>query len=873
MPLSAGEKMGPYEIVAPIGAGGMGEVYQARDTRLGREVAIKVSAERFSERFEREAKAIASLNHPNICTLYDVGPNYLVMELVEGPTLADELKNGPLALEEALGIARQIADALEAAHEKGVVHRDLKPGNIKIKPDGTVKVLDFGLAKMGNTPAVHSDNSPTISMAMTEAGMILGTASYMAPEQAKGRPADRRADVYAFGVVLYEMLTGARLHGGESAAEVLASVIKEEPKLENAPAPVRRLLRRCLEKDPQKRLRHIGDVMALVDEAPASATVAASAAVAVPRGGRVWPVVAAVATGAALVLAGLYFRPKPAAPAEITRFDIVQTNDVAFSDSFAISPDGRKLAFVGAGAGRSPQIWIRSFDSVEARPLTAEGVNGVAFWSPDSRYLVFSIPGKLQKIDTSGGPPQTLCDVTAPVLGGFWTRDGRIVFGINAASPLLQVSAAGGAATPMATPADKENAHAFPVLLPDGHHFVYWALGGQSAGVYLGSLDATPGEAGLKKLLPDSSVVAFAPASESSAGNGSLVFRRNGTLMTQLFDTKRLEMAGQAVPVVERVAAFSVSNTGVLVYRAGGAQTFHLAWFDRQGKPLENAGDTDVLPTPAPSLSPDGKRAAYSRNDSQSGNTDIWLYDLARGVPTRFTFDLAIDAGPVWSPDGTKIVFARGPVSNTADIYQKASDMSGSEQLVLKGGGLPLSWSHDGRFLLYQTAMNPKMRLDVWVLPMTGAGERKPWPFANTEFNERGPRFSPDGRFVSYISDESGRSEVYVRPFDPSVTTGSAAGGAKYQVSKDGGDGAHWRGDGKEILYMAPGGTVMSVDVTTTPVFQILGVPKPLFKSAAVAQFWDLTPDGKRLLVPVPLGVISAAPYRVTLNWTAARER
>jgi hypothetical protein len=386
----------------------------------------------------------------------------------------------------------------------------------------------------------------------------------------------------------------------------------------------------------------------------------------------------------------------------------------------------------------------------------------------------------------------------------------------------------------------------------------------------LGSLDGKAGEAGAKKLLPDGSSVAFAPAPESSGGSGYLLFRRNGTLMTQPLDAKRLEMAGQAVPVAERVATFSVSDTGILVYRTGGAQSFHLSWYDRQGKQLESAGDTDVLPTPAPSLSPDGKRAAFSRNDPQSGNTDIWLYDLARGVPTRFTFDPAQDVAPVWSPDGSKIVFVRGGNSNTGDLYLKASDMSGSEQMLLKAGGLPLSWSRDGRFLLYQTTANPKTRTDVWVLPMTGAGERKPWPFANTEFNERGSRFSPDGRFVSYVSDESGRSEIYVRPFDPSVTSGSAAGGAKYQVSKDGGDGAHWRGDGKEILYMAPGGTVMSVDVTTTPVFQILGVPKPLFKSAAVAQFWDLAPDGKRFLVPVPLGAISAAPYQVTLNWTAA---
>ena len=511
-------------------------------------------------------------------------------------------------------------------------------------------------------------------------------------------------------------------------------------------------------------------------------------------------------------------------------------------------------------------------DSVDARPLPGtEGVAGIPFWSPDSRYLAFMSSGKLQKIDVSGGPTQTLCNVSNAILSGAWNPDGRIIFGINAPGQLQEVRSAGGAVTPVATSADSDAGHGFPSFLPDGRHFVYagFSSGGRG-GIYLGALDAKPGEAALKKLLSDASQVAFAASPD---GNVYLLFRRNTTLMAQPFDLKRLDLAGEAVPVGEQVASFAAAQTGTLVYRTGASVNYHLSWFDRQGKPLESIGDTDVLPTPAPALSPDGKRVAFSRADPQSANVDIWLYDLARGVPTRFTFDAAQDSAPVWSPDGSQIVFVRGPGAAGGDIYQKASDMSGSEQLLLKTGGLPVSWSRDGRFVLYQTTVNQKGVLDVMVLPMTGsAGERKPWPFANTDFSERGPRFSPDGRFVSYISDESGKSEVYVRPFDPSVTGGSAAGGPKWQISKDGGDGAHWRADGKEIIYMSPTGTLMSVDVTTAPVFQA-GVPKPLFKSAAVAQFWDLTPDAKRLLVPVPSGAAQSAPYRVTLNWTAMLRR
>ncbi len=548
MPLSVGTKLGPYEILASIGAGGMGEVYKATDTRLHRDVAIKISAEHFSERFAREAKAIASLNHPNICTLYDVGPNYLVMELVEGPTLAEWLKQAPLAREEALEIAGQIAEALEAAHEKGITHRDLKPANIKIKPDGTVKVLDFGLAKIGGAPAADTENSPTLTVGGTEAGMILGTAAYMSPEQAKGKRVDPRSDIYAFGLILYEMVTGQRLHRGETTAEVLASVIKEEPPWDRVPAPVRKLLRRCLQKDPQKRLRHIGDVMALVEEAPTQEAGPSSAPSESATNWKAWSVAAA-----ALVIAGflafLHFREKPAAALERVRFEIPQPTNMFFTNIVALSPDGRKIAFVASQPGAGRQIWIRSLDAVEMHPLPGtENAGGTPFWSWDSRYLVFSAQGKLQKIDASGGPAQTLCsDPDNNLLGGFWTRDNKIVYGGQSApNGLSQVDAAGGAPSAVTTMRPGDVAHGFPALLPDGRHFLYSIRTNAGGEINLGSLGAKPNEQFSKKLLSDLSIVAYVPSSDPNASaTGYVLFTRAGTLMAQPFDDRRAYVRGE----------------------------------------------------------------------------------------------------------------------------------------------------------------------------------------------------------------------------------------------------------------------------------------------------------------------------------------
>lgn len=876
MPLPAGTKLGPYEILASIGAGGMGEVYKATDTRLHRDVAIKISAERFSERFARETKAIASLNHPNICTLYDVGPDYLVMELVDGLTLAEWLKQqAPVALDEALDIAGQIAEALEAAHEKGITHRDLKPGNIKIKPDGTVKVLDFGLAKIGGTPAADTAESPTLTIGGTEAGMILGTAAYMSPEQAKGKRVDARSDIYAFGLVLYEMVTGKGLHGGETTTEVLASVIKEEPVWDQVPAPVRKLLRRCLQKDPQKRLRHIGDVMALVEEATdagPSPTPAASSANWKP-----WS-----AAAAALALAGflafIHFGEKPTAAAEPVHFEIPQPANVSFSNIVAFSPDGRKIAFVASQAGSARQIWIRSLDDVEMHPLPGtENVGGSPFWSWDSRYLVFTSQGKLQKIDVSGGPAQTLCDNSDNnTLGGIWTRENKIVFGGQiASSGLRQVDAAGGTPSALTSPRPGDVAHGFPSLLPDGRHFIYSIRTETGGGIYVGSLDAKPNEQFSKQLLSGISIATYVPPSDPHAqASGYVLFVRQGTLMAQPFDDRRLAMAGEAVPIAEHVNFyFSAQATGGLLYRAGAASSdSQLTWFDRKGNSQGAIGDPWDLADNSPvALSPDGKRAAFARTDQRESNTDIWLYDFARSVATRFTNDRGVDVNPVWSVEGKSVAFA-GQRDGVWGIYKRPSDLSSAEQLLYKSPEVisrPSSWSAGGRALLFAGQF---ARWSIWTLPLPaqpGSGASAPQPLTppQSEFDEQDAHFSPDGRYVAYISASSGRPEVYIRPFDGSSSGAQPSGGALL-ISKDGARAVRWRGDGKEIFYTSPAGDLISVDVSIQHAIQA-GVPKLLFKAPAQTN-WDVTADGQRFLFAVPVNQSSASPYTVVLNWQAA---
>ncbi len=888
MPLDPGTHLGPYEILSQLGAGGMGEVYRARDPRLGRDVAIKVSAEKFNERFEREAKVVASLNHPNICALYDVGPNYIVMELVEG-----EEPKGPLPLEEALRIARQICDALEAAHEKGIVHRDLKPANIKVTPTGMVKVLDFGLAKVnGLTPASgNPDEAPTISMKATQAGMILGTASYMAPEQAKGKPADKRADIWAFGVVLHELLTGHRMFGGETVTDTLAAVVLSEPKLEDAPSQVRRLLKRCLEKDPQKRLRDIGDAMSLLEEAPAPSSAAAVAAPP-PRSllaRLAWPAAFGIAALAAGILAFFHFRETPPV-AEPVRFTAPLPDNANFTivGIFNVSPDGRKIAFSASGQDGVPRIWIRSMDSLTAQPLPGSETGPALaslFWSPDSRFIAYQADGKLKKIDAAGGPAVVLCDAPGQIVGGAWNRDGVIVFRKDGA--LMRVSAAGGTPT-VVIPAVQGNSYAFPAFLPDGRHFLYLrASRTEAQGFYVGALDVKPEQQSTQRLMDNTFQPVYVPSPGSNTGR--IVFLRDSTLLAQSFDPGRLQLTGEATPIAEQVASvqglgyFSASENGALAYRAGTSSAaglnLQLSWFDRTGKTSLTGAEPSR--SAAVKVSPDGKRAAMVRTDPQN-NADVWIVDLMTGASNRLTFDPATDGNALWSPDGNQIIWQSQRGGNWG-IYRKASNGSGNEELLYKStftGGLALTdWTHDGRYVLFQSS-NPPEKADIFALPV-GPGspaDRQAIPVIQTPAAELGGYVSPDGRWIAYISDESGKQEIYVQAFNPGGKAGSSAVSGKWMVSRGTLGMARWRSDGKELVFISADGAIMSVDVTPSAAFQS-SPPKQLFQlpatvlalgGASPGARMDATHDLQKFLITIPAQNNSRQEFTLVLNWQAA---
>jgi serine/threonine protein kinase len=865
MSLSVGDRLGPYEIVERIGAGGMGEVYKARDTRLDRIVAIKISNERFTERFELEARAVAALNHPNICTLHDVGPNYLVMEYIEG-----ESPKGPMPLDEALRIAHQIADALEAAHERGITHRDLKPPNIKIKPDGTVKVLDFGLAKVAATTSGSGERSPTFTIGMTEVGMILGTASYMAPEQARGKTTDKRADIFAFGVVLHEMITGKRLFGGEDAGEMLAKVIRDEPDLSDAPPSVQRLLTECLRKDPRKRLRDIGDVWRLLDGVPAGG-VAPSEARQLEKRKWLWPAVAALLLLSTGALSLVHFRERPPMVVPI-RFEIAPPPKTSLN-TFSLSPDGRKLVLNVRGADGRNALWLRQMDTLQMRELPGtEGANLDPAWSPDSQSVAFSAAGNLKKIDITGGSPQILAPYVNPATGVTWSRQDVILFGN--AGVINRVAASGGevsAVTAVDTP-HGEQGHGRPFFLPDGKHFLSFRPGtkAESTGIYAGSRDAKPAEQSQKRLLDSAAGVVY--VGSPGADGGNLLFMRGEALMAQPFDLGRLELTGRAIQLADRVSTnlfnglFSVSNSGMLAYAVTGGNNRQLTWYDREGKVLGHAGEP--LPRDELALSPDGTRVVEGRVDDQ-GTWAVWMLDLARGVNTRLSFEGG-GGSATWSPDGSQIVYAPGG-GQSADLYRKPANGAGQGEVVLHSDGIktPDDWSRDGRFLLFMQRGKGTGN-DLWVLPMQG--DHKPIPYLATKFNEAQAQFSPDGHWVAYTSNESGIPEIYVQPFpEPS--------GGKWPVSNGGGNQARWRRDGKELFYFTPDNTLMAVSVTTAGETFQPGVPKALFHAAVLGGTgggpttswrWDISPDGQRFLINTTLDEATSSPVTVLLNWQSA---
>jgi len=904
MSIATGTKLGPYEITGAIGAGGMGEVYRAHDPKLGRDVAIKVLPEAFARdaermaRFQREAKVLASLNHPNIATIHgleDSGTTQaLVMELVEGPTLADRIKASPIPVDEAVRIAKQIADALEYAHERGIIHRDLKPANVKVTNDDAVKVLDFGLAKAleGDPSSIDISTSPTISRMATQAGVLLGTAAYMSPEQAKAKSVDRRADIWAFGCVLYEMLTGKVAFPGDSVTDTLAGVIRAEPDWSQLPSStpmrVRVLLQRCLQKDPKQRLRDIGDARISLDEVLSGApdpSLAGAAAIRVPLWRRALPWALLGVTAIALVTLGwVYFRLANTLPnAEVTRLQIPLPDKMSFAGGFELSPDGRQGAFVGIGSDGVQRIWVRPLDSLEARPLLgteSPGLIAPFFWSPDSRSIAFDAGGKLKKIAIAGGPTETICNLEQGMIavGGSWNRDGVIIFG-QSQGGLMRVSAGGGSASPL-TIVDRsrgEYHHVLPLFLPDGRHFIYSRPGpNEIEGIYVGSLDTKPEQQNSTRLIAGhESGLGFVPSSDSASAY--LLFERDRALMAQPFDARRLELSGEPVTLADNAGSFSASPNGVLAYQAANVQPYQLRWLDREGKALITAGEPGIFFYTV-DLSPDGKRAAVSVMRAWTGATSIWLLDRSRGTSTQFTFD-RFSIGAVWSPDGSRIIFSSNREGDLRefDLYQKPASGATDEELLLKSderSTVPTSWSRDGRFLIY-TATDSKMKKSIWVLPLQS--DKKPLPFLRTEFNEDNGRLSPDGRWVAYQSDESGTTEVYVRPFSHESGEAVSGVGGKWLISNAGGSDPRWKGDGKELYYRAPDGKLMAVEVSTVPVFQA-GVPRvliqaPLIGALGITPTWDVTSDGKSFLFVTPAEQAAHAPFTVVLNWQAALKK
>jgi Tol biopolymer transport system component/tRNA A-37 threonylcarbamoyl transferase component Bud32 len=877
MPLSAGDRLGPYEILAPIGSGGMGEVYRARDTRLGRDVAIKISHEKFTERFEREARTIATLNHPKICTLHDVGPDYLVMELIEGAPL-----KGPLPLDQALKFASQILDALDAAHQKGITHRDLKPANIVVTKTG-IKLLDFGLAKVGHAAEPVADNvkdgtkDTTLTMALTGRNEIVGTLYYMSPEQlqeqATGNEVDARSDIFSFGLVLYEMITGKRAFDGASPASVIAAIMERPaPSIANVAPPVLdRVLQRCLAKDPDERWQSVRDLKAEIEWIANTPAIEATSKPARSRSG--W-IAAVIATLAALTLGAMLWAPWRSAPdpPKVVRFQITAPEPVvAGVGFFALSPDGSKLVYDAVGSGGILRVWLRSMDTLESRPLpgTENPTSTPMFWSFDSRFVLLGMVGKVKKVDVNGGPPTTLGDTSGVVVGGTGNRAGVILFGLSP-GVIQRVALSGGApsAVTALNAARNDYSHTYPVFLPDGRHFLYLVhtAGSEASGIYLGSIGSRPEQQDPKRLIATDFAADFVPFPDGN--RGAILFYRAGTLLAQPFDLRRLETVGEATPVAEQLGSrggfgfFSASVNGTLVYRGASTGDERLGWLDRQGNRLGMVGEPHQYSDVA--ISPDEKRVALGRIEP---GRDIWLTDFAHASDTRFTFDPATERNPVWSPDGSRIAFSSNRLG-THDLYQHASNGSGQDELLFKSDHLKFAtdWSRDGRYLLYFEP-DPKSKRDLWVLPMDPASSgRKPMPFLRTDFDELNGKFSPDSHWVAYQSDESGRYEIYVRPF-PAVEVGG-----KWMVSHGGGSQPHWRGDGKELFYMGPDSSLMAVPVSASGAAFQPGTPAALFK-APLSSTWDVTADGKRFLFPIPSGEATQTPFTVVQNWTSLLKR
>lgn len=890
MTLAAGSKLGRYEIRSSLGAGGMGEVYRARDTQLGRDVAVKVLPSTYSvdkdrlSRFEQEACAASALNHPNILIVHDIGAHdgapYIVSELLEGDTLRKRIGGTPLAQRRAIDYGLQIALGLAAAHEKGIVHRDLKPDNIFITNDSRVKILDFGLAKLTQVDGIQSQTEIPTRRVDTDPGVVMGTVGYMSPEQLKGCSVDQRSDIFSFGAILYEMLSGRRAFHGESAAETMSAILKEDPPelsdTNKAVSPgLERLVNHCLEKNPEGRFHSARDVAfaleALSGSAVANETTTAQSFVPTASRVRQWLPWALVVVG--LLLAGItitwtYFHRQrtDAGPIEAMRFVIPMPEKALIFGPPTISPDGRYVVFrLNTGDGKE-HLWMRALGSFEARPLI--GTDGALqpFWSPDSRSVGFFANGKLKRIDVSGGSAQTICDAPAN-WSGAWGRDGTIIFSRGVASGLYGVPAAGGVPTQVTAvdPTRNEIEHIWPYFLPDGRHFLFLVRNAQpeNSGIYVGTLDSKE----VTRLLQAHSSVAYAPP-------GYVLFVRESTLMAQGFDADRLELKGDAFPVAEQTvrnpitgrAMFSASENGVLVLRAGGINNNQLIWFDRSGKQL--GALTPPGSSNAPALSPDEKKVAVSRVDVQTGTAaDIWLIDLERGTQIRLTTDPASDTFPSWSPNGDRVAFV-STRNGATSIYQKPSNGTLPEEPLVSSAELKYNpqWSSNGQSIIY-SQLNPKTNVDLYLLSLSG--EKKSTSLLQTNFIEAQPRFSPNGRWIAYISNETGQFEVYVDSFPVS--------GAKLAISIGGGSQPQWRADGRELYYYGADRKLVAVEVNGDgPTFKV-GEARPLFeiRVASIDQsfpgngYYTPTRDGKRFLVPSLPEAQERQQINVIVNWMA----
>ena len=878
--LKAGERVSHYEIMGPLGAGGMGVVYVARDARLGRRVALKLLPSKFSQhedrlhRFEQEAQAASALSHPNILSIYDIGTHdgspFVVSELLEGETLRDRLASGALAQRKAIDYALQIARGLAAAHERGIIHRDLKPENLFVTKDGRVKILDFGLAKLVE-PMGGRELQADVPMrkVMTESGVIMGTAGYMSPEQVRGQPTDHRTDIFSFGAVLYEMLSGKRAFHGDSTIETLNAILNEEPaELSEINADISpafsRLIHHCLEKKPGERFHSANDLAFALESLSGVSSSTSKALVPVRtrfiRRERVAWIVAVVLLLSTLTLL-FYFR-RASTEAKVIRFSVTPPENGAFEfEDFlypvAVSPDGSRLV-LATRVERRVQLSLRTLDSLNSQPLSGTEGATAPFWSPDSRFIGFFAEGKLKKIDVLNGAVQIVCNAGIGPNNAAWNSEGVILFSISQ-SGLFRVAAAGGDPVLVRKPnSPQEVALFWPQFLPDGRHFFYTALITNGAIVMLGSLDADA----TRLVLKVNSRVLYTPP-------GYLLYVREGALLAHPFDAKTLSLTGEPTPIVEHIknfnptggAAFSVSENGVLAYQSGTVVS-RLNLFNRDGKEIGSVGEASDFY--APRFSPDGQKVAVTITDPRTGTNDIWIYDLTRGAATRFTSEAGTENVPVWSPDGRALAFTADEKGQPPYIHLKGLNNAGTGEALVEPTWVQAvcDWSKDGK-LLYQE-WTPETGADLLLLSMTGERE-KPVSFLRTRFNEMNPRLSPDGKWIAYSSDESGKSEIYIRS--------RATPGEKWQVSNAGGVNTTWNSNGKELFYISGNNQLMAVPVTIGNTFEA-GTPVPLFRITShrteydIAPY-DVAPDGQRFIVNSKTGA-AALPINVVINWTLA---